>query len=288
MPNSPDAHKEENTYVIDTESGAEIARLIHQARLVTRSMGGVFSQQMALSHVHDVLDIGCGPGGWVLDVAYTHPDMHVVGTDISESMIEYARTTAKVQGRQNAQFRVMNFLEPLDFPNASFDFVNSRFTTFITRTAWSSLLQECLRILRPGGMIRFTTSDNFGMTNSVALETFNDLFAKAAKLAGYGFSPHAHSIGITPMLARFLLDAGFQNIQHEVNALNYSIGMADYEPWHLDVVTSLKLVQPYFIRLGLSSQEEIDQLYEQFLVESASDDFCGLWYILSAWGEKPS
>ena len=74
------SHKE-STYVIDAESGTEMARLINQERLLTRVMGGVFPEHFDLSHVSHILDIGCGPGGWVLDVAFAHSQINVVGID---------------------------------------------------------------------------------------------------------------------------------------------------------------------------------------------------------------
>lgn len=58
-PNQP-----ENTYVIDAESAAEMARLMRQDQLMTAGMGGIFPEQIDLSGVQRVLDLACGPGGW--------------------------------------------------------------------------------------------------------------------------------------------------------------------------------------------------------------------------------
>ena len=68
MPIEPPANN--NTYFIDAEDAAEMARLTHQDRLLTKGMGGLFPDSFDLSEVHDILDIACGPGGWVLDVAF--------------------------------------------------------------------------------------------------------------------------------------------------------------------------------------------------------------------------
>src|SRR6266478_487898 len=155
MPTIPP--KNENTYFIDIESGAEMARLMNQDRFLTTIMGGVLSEQADLSHVHDILDIACGPGGWVLDVAYAYPQINVVGIDISQGMIEYARAQAKVQLLDNASFINMDALKPLQFLDHSFDLVNTRLICpFMLTTAWPSLLQECMRITRPGGIARLT------------------------------------------------------------------------------------------------------------------------------------
>ncbi len=47
-----------NHYVIDIESGAETARLIEQDYLFTQAMGGLFPEQLDLTHVERMLDIG--------------------------------------------------------------------------------------------------------------------------------------------------------------------------------------------------------------------------------------
>ncbi|GHP00378.1 hypothetical protein KSF_104250 [Reticulibacter mediterranei] len=55
---------EQNRYFIDTESAAEMARLLQQERLLTRAMGSLFPSDLDPTHLHRVLDIACGPGGW--------------------------------------------------------------------------------------------------------------------------------------------------------------------------------------------------------------------------------
>src|SRR5690348_6391598 len=157
MPGSPSSSSNENAYVIDVESASELARLLHQDHLVTKSMGGLLVEQSDTSNIHDVLDIASGPGGWALELADRNPQINVVGIDISQSMIEYARALAKAQKLKNIEFFVMDVLKPLDFPAASFDLVNARFLQgFMPSSAWPVLIQECLRVCRPGGIIRLT------------------------------------------------------------------------------------------------------------------------------------
>jgi ubiquinone/menaquinone biosynthesis C-methylase UbiE len=194
----------ENEYFIDAENAAEMARLMHQDRLTTRGMGGVFPERSDFSTIHDILDIACGPGGWVLDVAFEHPTINVMGIDISSIMIEYARAQAWTQGLNNASFRVMDALKPLDFADAAFDLVNVRFIfAFMPPAAWPQLMDECVRITRPGGIIRLTETE-WNLTNSLAYETLHAMTTRALKKAGKSFSPDGRNVGITPMLGQFL------------------------------------------------------------------------------------
>jgi ubiquinone/menaquinone biosynthesis C-methylase UbiE len=288
---TPDSTQHENVYFMDPESSAEMARLINQDRLTTRCMGGLFSEHSTadLASVRRVLDIGCGPGGWVQEVAYAYPKMEVVGIDISQTMISYARTQAQVQRLDNAYFQIMDATKPLNFSDGSFDLVNARFIGFFPKAVWPQFLQECVRITRPGGIIRLTEIETgmCGITNSVALERLNELGTRALYLSGHGFSPDGRHVGTTPLLARFLRDAGYQNVQQRAHVMDYSAQTEAHEGNYQNIMVGFKLFQPFLLRAGETTQEELDQLYEQMLVDMRSADFCGLAYFLTVWGKKP-
>src|SRR5437588_9630358 len=204
----------DNVYFNDPESGAEMARLLEQDRLVTKGMGGLFSDQSDLSGIQRVLDVACGPGGWAQEVAFTYPEIEVVGFDISRAMIEYARAQARVQGLDNVSFRVMDMQKPLDFPDNSFDLVNGRFVLFIPTSFIPVFLKECMRITRPGGTIRLTESEWTAPSTSPAMEQMLGLIGRALKRVGQSFSPSGNLVGITPMLRSIRKDAGCTNVQH--------------------------------------------------------------------------
>lgn len=279
--------KSDNVYFIDAESGAEMARLIEQDRLITKGTGGLFTEQSDLSNIHHILDLGCGPGGWPLDVAFEYPDIQVEGVDISQAMIDYAQARARVQGLHNASFRVMDITQPLDFPDNSFDLVNGRMIGFLPTATWPKLMQESVRVTRPGGTIRMTEFESPGTTNSPALEQLIELFARALKVTGQNFSPSGRRIGITPMLRRSLQDAGCTNILQVAHVIDYSIGTEAYLGFRQDWTAAFKLLEPFLIGTGVTTQEEFDQVYNQLLIEMLQDDFCAIMFLLTVWGEKP-
>src|SRR5215831_12465879 len=102
------SHNSENTYFIDSQSAAEMARLMDLDRYLTKAMGGPMSERSDDTYITRILDIACGPGGWVLDVAVAHPEFEVLGIDINRSAIGYAQSLAKAQELSNATFRAMN------------------------------------------------------------------------------------------------------------------------------------------------------------------------------------
>jgi SAM-dependent methyltransferase len=285
MATQPDSTENENTYFNDPESGAEMARLLEQDRLVTQGMGGLFSERADLSGIHRILDAACGPGGWAQEVAFAFPEIEVVGFDISRAMIDYARAQARVQGLNNLTFQVMDIQKPLDFLDNSFDLVNARFINFLPAAAWPKLLRELQRITRPGGTIRLTESEWWYFTNSPALENLNAMIIRALKLQGGSFSERF--TGVLPMLGRFLLDAGCINVKYKPHVIDYSFGTEPYEGLRRDAAVVFKLFQPFIVRMRVATQEEVDQLYEQMTFEMMKDDFRGLMFPFTAWGQKP-
>src|SRR5581483_8063734 len=159
-----------STYVFDAESSLEMARLINQDRMMTQAMGGPLAGIADPASLQNVLDLGCGPGGWALDVAFACPDANVEGVDSSRMLVDYANARARTQQLFNASFGLMDITQALEFPDASFDVVNARFLmAALKREAWSPLLKECTRVLRPGGLLRLTEVVDPGITNSAAV-----------------------------------------------------------------------------------------------------------------------
>jgi SAM-dependent methyltransferase len=279
----------DSSYLSDPESGAEMARLIDQDRLVTNGMGGLFGELLAetVANLHSILDVACGPGGWAQEVAFTYPDKEVVGVDVSQSMIEYANSQAYVQNLHNLSFRVMNASQPLDFPDASFDLINARFLNFLPASVWPKLVQEYYRITRPGGIIRLTESEWWYFTNSSAVEKINSMIIQAIKAQG-SYSHSGRFTGILPILGQLLLDVGCVDVQHKAHVIDFSYGTDAYEGFRRDAAAAFKLFQPFILKTGAAqSQEEFEQVYDQMLVDMLQENFRGLMLPLTVWGRKP-
>src|SRR5205814_198863 len=90
---------------------------------VQRGLLASFREQpeQAIPKLHDVLDIGCGPRGLLLEMAYANSRLHATGIDVSQGMIDYASALASANELDNAQFHVANAIDPLGFPDGTFD-----------------------------------------------------------------------------------------------------------------------------------------------------------------------
>jgi len=279
---------EENSYVFDTESAVEMARLINQDRLLTTAMGGPLSGVPELPKNAQILDLGCGPGGWVLDVAYECPDAEVAGVDISNLMIEYANARARSQHLLNASFGVMNLRHPLDFADASFDLVNARLlVAALKREEWEPLLAECSRVLKPGGLLRMTEPVDFGVSNNQAYQQVMRLLSEALWKSGFGFSVDGRNYGLTNTLPGLFRAAGYQQVRILAHALEFSAGTLGWQGMYDNYKAGVNVAPPLYVRAGLASAEEIVELYERVLLEMHSEDFRAMWHLVSVLGIKP-
>jgi ubiquinone/menaquinone biosynthesis C-methylase UbiE len=103
------------------------------------------------THGKRILDIGCGIGGPVFEMARTH-GAEVVGIDLEAPLIERALEDAKKHGLSDrCTFETVE-VGPLPFDDHSFDVVISAgaFTQIADK---SGILGESYRVLRPGGHV---------------------------------------------------------------------------------------------------------------------------------------
>ncbi|SRR5579884_3568487 len=276
-----------STYVFDAESAPELARLINQDRVVTQAMGGPLSAIPDPIMLRHVIDLGCGPGGWALDVAFALPDAEVEGVDVSRAMVDYAHARARTQLRPNASFGVMDITEPFDLPSASYDLVNARFLlAVLKREAWTSFLWECYRVLRPGGYVRLTEGAEFGQTTSEAVNHLLELSRQALYQLGYGFVD-TRGLNVLPGLLSSLKQQHYHNIQVKASAIHYS---SDTEAW-ADMFHNLGIIhlqmKPVLLKLGLIDEQSFDPLYQQALIAMQQSSFCGIVHITTIIGQKP-
>lgn len=99
-----------------------------------------------------VLDLGTGPGEPALTIGtQVAPSGRVVGIDLSERMVEIARSTARDRGVRNVEFRVMDSSQ-LQLDDVGFDGVVSSFG-FQIFTDPAAAAHEARRVLKPDGRI---------------------------------------------------------------------------------------------------------------------------------------
>jgi ubiquinone/menaquinone biosynthesis C-methylase UbiE len=97
----------------------------------------------------EVLEIGPGPGFIAIEIARLLPDVHIIGLDLSETMIEIATGNAQEHGvSERAEFRAGD-ASKMPFEEASFDFVISSGSLHHWKEP-ERIFREVHRVLKPG------------------------------------------------------------------------------------------------------------------------------------------
>ena len=283
-PTDPRQEHPSTYFVQDRSNEEEMTRLILQDQMVTAGMGGVLPEQPDPTIFQRVLDVGCGPGGWLIEAAKNYPAISLlVGVDVSSRMIEYARAQAEAQQvSDRVQFATMDALRMLEFPTDYFDLVNQRFGNSYLRTwDWPKLLHEFQRVTRPGGVIRVTESDTITESSSPALTRLTHIFLQALYQAGHSFTPA--NDGVTKELARLLRQYGLQHVQTRVATLEYRVGTAQGQRLYEDMRHLFRTLLP-FLRKWTRVPDDYEDIYQQALREMQRPDFVAIGSLLTAWG----
>ncbi len=278
----------EEGYFINQELMEEMVRLNRQAHLVTREMLGALPEPLPVAAWQDVLDLACGPGEWVMQMARAYPHLRqVIGVDKSRRMIAYANAQAEAEEEQRVSFRVMDVTQPLDFPDNSFDLVNGRFLlSFMRREQWPLLLAECVRILRTGGVLRITEQES-GYTNDPYLQRYIDVWGEAWRKAGHAFAlTHAY-VGLTVVLKLMMREAGLVNPAHRPISIDLSTGQPAHQPLLENLAEALRLAEPFLLKTGVIEQKDIAKLHAQMESLVGKANFCAYWLLQTVWAFKP-
>jgi ubiquinone/menaquinone biosynthesis C-methylase UbiE len=192
-----------------------------------------------------ILDIGCGTGRWLAEMAREFPQAELIGMDPSLP----AKETATFPS--NCRFLASDALDALSFENATFDFTHQRFRLFaVPLPQWQSLIHELARVTRRGGWMELTEINPFLQHMGPNTERVMQLIMQAA--SARGLDP-----AIAQRLSTLLGRAGLKRV-------GTSIQLAPVGNWGghpgalaLAVIRSIaREMQPLVIEQALATPEE--------------------------------
>ena len=159
-----------------------------------------------------VLDVAAGAGGQTLAAARrVGPAGHVLASDLSPGILQYAAAAARSAGLGNVETRELDGESLTGIEDASFDAVISRLG-IIYFPDQQGALAEMRRVLRPGGRlaaVAWSTPEN-GRFFSVAVDIIRRRAELAPPLPG---QPGPFSLGSDGALAGAFERAGFSDVR---------------------------------------------------------------------------
>jgi SAM-dependent methyltransferase len=275
----------------DSENLVEFERRSNKPLLVKHAIGSLLPglADTEIAQICNVLEVGCGPGTWSLEMAQTYYryQMQITGIDTSGLMVARANTETQDRHLDNIRhLQVPSLAGPFAFEDNSFDLISAQFLSLLLdSTSWISLVRECRRMLRSGGWL-FLTDFEAGLSNAPAHEELWSLFIQAMHRSGHSFSQSDRHLGLLCEMEPFLFSAGFHDTRCIGHMINYSSGALLHEEWKRDFFLFMKGIQSMLIETGVVTQERLIALYQQQQREMNLQSFHGVLPMLTVWGRK--
>lgn len=278
-----------STYIVqDRSNQEELMRVQVQGQMITACMGGVLPEQPDPHRFRRVLDVGCGTGEWLIEMAKTYPNISLlIGVDVSGKMVDYARAQAEAQQvSDRVEFHFMDVRQGLVFPESFFDLVNQRFAgSWLHIGDWTKLLSGYVRVMQPGGVIRITEPYNFPEDNSPALGRLSELLLQALYQSGHFFA--LQQDGLTRELVPLLNQHKLEQVQTRAYTLEYRAGTVELQRFFENVKYMTRTLLP-FLQRWTDVPDDYEALCQQALYEMQQPDFVATMHLLTAWGTAPS
>ncbi len=148
-----------------------------------------------------ILDVGCGTGRWMIEMARAFPGAQVVGLDIAPPP-QSAQTVPS-----NTRFVQANLLDGLPFADRSFDFTHQRLLALAIPAAhWPVVIGELVRVTRPGGYVELLEGGDVFLNAGPATKRFLSWWREASHARGFDTS-------LMERVGRLLLDAHLRDVQ---------------------------------------------------------------------------
>ena len=129
-----------------------------------------------------ILDVGTGTGIWAMDVADEHPEVEVIGFDLSPIQPTYVPP--------NLQFEVLDADESWGYRENSFDLVHTRLMNGFSLKSWPHFYRNAYECLRPGGWVEnqefdcHVLSDDNTVAEDSKVQEWVRLWNQGAEMAG--------------------------------------------------------------------------------------------------------
>jgi ubiquinone/menaquinone biosynthesis C-methylase UbiE len=203
-----------------------------------------------------ILDVGCGTGRWLAEMAREFPRAELIGVD---SMLSQQDETLFPP---NCHFQAGDALNGLPFADASFDFVYQRFLIFaIPQLQWQQQVDELVRVTRRSGWVELTEVNPTYQQTGPVTERVLDLVVQT--MLAQGLEP-----AISQRIDTLLSKAGLKRVGISTQLI--PVGNWGGQLGGIAVRNILSIVhemKPFVVALMQTAPEDFDHLIEQMRKE---------------------
>ncbi|RHZ76871.1 hypothetical protein Glove_187g97 [Diversispora epigaea] len=182
-------------------------------------------EEKLLSPDFKVLDVGCGPGTWILEMANEYPNASFTGID--------HRTLFKAEPPSNVTIEYNDLLTTLPFDDNSFDFVFMRFLAYeITEERFEkNVIPELVRVLKPNGYLEVMDINIQGGNEGPVAQEFTSAVQSFYNSKGINSN-------ITQKIKKFMNSTNIVDVQvleqfHPIGSWDEKIGEVALKDWIL-------------------------------------------------------
>ncbi len=261
----------ENSSYLLPKDLQEKNRLDFQHFLLRRLLGGNYAAPLPPS-TRSILDVGCGTGLWVREMAQQFPRAHVIGLDLELS-------NAAQNHPANCWFVTGNILQGIPFSSESFDAVHQRLlVAALPAQAWPVVVKELARVTSPSGWVELLeigqSVTNPGPATSHYLEWWMELSKRTA-----------FDITLVEHLGDLLQDAGLQHVhQRTIKAPAGQWGGHAGVLLAADMVEVLRAVKQRFCQMLQLAPALVDATIEALPAEW--EQYHTMFHFYLAYGQK--
>lgn len=252
----------------------EVDRLNQQHHLLKMATGKR-TYFAPITNPHMILDVASGTGIWGREVAKHFKQATVWNVDKDEAIHAQAKRVIPIP--DNYLFREgWEYPAPLPFKDAMFDYVHARLIgLFVPAARWPAMIQDMLRVTRPGGWIGLMEGGLFETRSQTA-----NLLQEAAKamLSRYGLEPNAG-----PRLVEWAREAGLTSLKRKVIPVGTTLKQRDVLIQNM--CTAVADAAENLIKEGLFSRDEMEDIKFALPLELRALGVQINFY--AVWGQKP-
>ncbi len=265
---------------------ANLNTLLHQY-LLRAQEGRLYPEIIPVVEMECALDMGCGAGEWIFDMAKNHPKLRIYGVDVDEMPLHRATQRRNAKGLCQIQLRHIDITQPLPVPDSFFDFVHMRrCTRSIAPTQWPGVIAECIRVLKPEGWLVMAELE-LCQISSPAMMAIQSVMTQAR--AKYGNSMHIRGemTGMAPRLYGMLLQAQMDNVAYDLHTVDLGfMGGHTARLFLTEIIRYAWRMRPMVVEQQMMSSEGFDELIKQASSELLAPDLCGWGVLITAYGKR--